>query len=181
MQNDEIDVDDRSVSLRQRMKRRQRLLLRVAGEQGWKCCGCGGDTIMPPLMQHGKVDQRWATLERVLPGAFGGTYAYTNVVMYCFKCNNKGASKITKHINQIIRRLQGGKPNRLKGDKQREMIAQALLDGVVDLTEYDFGQISYLRASPSSPAQSACQPDRACDPQADRCDTDALPASPSPC
>lgn len=177
---DSTDVEDKSVSLRERMRRRQRLLIRLSAEQNHRCCNCGRHTKLPPLIQTGKAHKDWATLERVLPGAFGGTYTYANVVMNCFVCNNKGASKISKKINEVIRRMQGGKPNRLNGDKQREMIKLALETGMVDLTEYDFGQFSAVRASLSNRVRSACPSDHACDPQAGRYDTDASPATPSP-
>ncbi len=88
------------------------------------------------MMNGEKVQDDWATLERVLPGAFGGTYAYWNVVMFCFKCNNKGSSKISKIIKRGIKddmKNAGGKMRKIA-------IAEALREGRIDLSPYNYGQ-----------------------------------------
>lgn len=119
------------------LKYKRHLLVRLSEEQNHRCCGCGIKTFYPPLVMSGeKVEDDWATLERVLPGAFGGRYRYENLVMYCFKCNNKGA----KQISNIVRRHIPKKLHNAPGGVQKECITQAVKDGRIDLTPYNYGQ-----------------------------------------
>lgn len=87
-------------------------------------------------MNGEKVQDDWATLERVLPGAFGGTYSYLNVVMYCFKCNNRGAAKISK----LIKRSIAPEMKKASGIMQKRAIKAAVKEGRIDLSEYNYGQ-----------------------------------------
>lgn len=55
----------------------------LAKEQGWRCRYCG-----KPLTQQN------ATLDHVVPKCAGGTWANRNLVLACWHCNQKKASKL---------------------------------------------------------------------------------------
>lgn len=124
--------------VRYRLLRYKRyLLVRLSEEQNHRCCGCGVKTYYPPLIMNGdKIQDDWATLERVLPGAFGGRYRYENLVMYCFRCNNRGASKISKMVSRCIPK----KMRHLGGPAQKEFVIAAIKEGRIDLSPYNYGQ-----------------------------------------
>lgn len=119
------------------LKYKRYLLVRLSEEQNHRCCGCGVKTFYPPLVMSGeRIQNDWATLERVLPGAFGGKYVYANLVMYCFGCNNKGA----RHISKAVQRNVPKKMRNAPGAVQKEIVAQAIRDGKIDLSPYNHGQ-----------------------------------------
>ncbi len=119
------------------LKYKRYLLIRLSEEQNHRCCGCGVKTFYPPLVMSGeKIQNDWATLERVLPGAFGGKYVYSNLVMFCFGCNNKGA----RHISKAVQRHIPKKLRNSGGAVQKEIITAAIRDGRIDLSPYNYGQ-----------------------------------------
>lgn len=72
---------------------RKRKLIKQLGEaQNHRCCYCGVVVIY-----EGKQCRQRATVERVIPGAIGGTYCYANCVLACNRCNLIG-SKAISHI-----------------------------------------------------------------------------------
>lgn len=60
--------------------------VRLAGEQNWKCCWCGCDTI--PETKKSNT----ATIEHVIVQCEGGTDDWENLASACNKCNNKRGS-----------------------------------------------------------------------------------------
>ncbi len=77
-------------------KRRKRLIKRLGEAQNHRCCYCG---IV--VVYEGTQTRKKATLERVVPGAIGGTYCFSNCVIACNRCNLIGS----KAISHILYRL----------------------------------------------------------------------------
>lgn len=85
---------------------------RAAEAQNWKCCYCGCDCVETPLKKNS------ATLEHVIPESQGGTLDMNNVVMACYKCNNKRAAmNIDVFMNRKKSTVNTIQPKKLLKDK----------------------------------------------------------------
>ena len=71
---------------------------RLFAEQAGICAYCD----VPMALHHdGTLPRDLATLDRIVPGSEGGTYAETNVTLCCLNCNRHKRS----HTPATLRRM----------------------------------------------------------------------------
>ena len=111
---------------------RMRLLNKLSSEQNHRCAYCTG--ITNDIPNH----RRQATIERVLPGAFGGTYQYYNCVMACARCNSRTeGDKVNNIISRTLKKY-GIRFEETCRREIRELLQKEIRKGAIDISQYIF-------------------------------------------
>lgn len=88
---------------RRNQRRKQRIHVRLAEAQNWKCCYCGEVTWHPLMREQGpKLDHLRMTVEHVVTRSNGGSNEQDNAVMACSGCNNLRGSNPIEYMEKIV-------------------------------------------------------------------------------
>lgn len=78
-------------------------LVRLAGEQNWRCCYCTGEMHFDPTREHPQC----VTIEHIVPVCHGGSDEVDNLVVACKRCNNtRGVMPITNFMQYLAKKQQ---------------------------------------------------------------------------
>ena len=113
---------------------RKRLIRRLAESQNWRCCYCHRTMVLGD-QDGGKSNS--ASLERVLPGAFGGRYSFFNCVAACRDCNSMGEDQqlIEAALIEILAHY-GERYGRVDRQRQTELVLKAIRQGLLDVSRW---------------------------------------------
>jgi hypothetical protein len=92
--------------------------VRLAGEQGWRCCYCGCRMDPDPSRPDG------VTIEHVIPKALGGTNDWINLVAACNRCNERRGLRRAPLPNAVLSWIAGEIAVRQRHRREAERRAQ---------------------------------------------------------